>query len=410
MKKRISALVLSSCLLAGCAGQGAAATGETAAPSQAVPTAAPQSLTVNGLLDTSAAVGALELYAQAQNVTLQNSFETETADLVILDAPPQDDGTWKNLAENELLAAAAQRAGLDTESTVTALPVGQSLYAYWADNRVLTELLQSDAALDDLRAATWEEWFDFVTAVTHWCAEPGAVQVTLNGNVYTLPAERRETLANLNGVFAAQEPEVSGNSGDGGVAENTPALYTTALLAAGEPLTEENLTGPLNALEQELRLEDANSAWQADIANQRFNLAGLMNYPILANRAWLAIPADADEESARAAAAAILWLYTSKAGESALIDTLDLITPWGTGSNQNTAAAMQAAQVTAGILPGAALDQTQAAALQQAQRGLYYEADGITLRDGLWDEDAAAAWRSAVMAALGAESAEADDN
>ena len=81
MKKRISALVLSSCLLAGCAGQGAAATGETAAPSQAVPTAAPQSLTVNGLLDTSAAVGALELYAQAQNVTLQNSFETETADL-----------------------------------------------------------------------------------------------------------------------------------------------------------------------------------------------------------------------------------------------------------------------------------------------------------------------------------------
>lgn len=114
--------------------------------------------------------------------------------------------------------------------------MGQSLYAYWADNRVLTELLQSDAALDDLRAATWEEWFDFVTAVTHWCAEPGAVQVTLNGNVYTLPAERRETLANLNGVFAAQEPEVSGNSGDGGVAENTPALYTTALLAAGEPL------------------------------------------------------------------------------------------------------------------------------------------------------------------------------
>jgi len=108
--------------------------------------------------------------------------------------------------------------------------------------------------------------------------------------------------------------------------------------------------------------------------------------------------------------AAILWLYTSKAGESALIDTLDLITPWGTGSNQNAAAAMQAAQVTAGILPGAALDKTQAAALQQAQRGLYYEADGITLRDGLWDEDAAAAWRSAVMAALGAESAEADDN
>lgn len=78
---------------------------------------------------------------------------------------------------------------------------------------MLTELLQSDAALDDLRAATWEEWFDFVTAVTHWCAEPGAVQVTLNGNVYTLPAERRETLANLNGVFAAQGPVLAATAG-----------------------------------------------------------------------------------------------------------------------------------------------------------------------------------------------------
>ena len=47
----------------------------------------------------------------------------------------------------------------------------------------------------------------------------------------------------------------------------------------------------------------------------------------------------------------------ARLGESALIDTLDLITPWGTGSNQNAAAAMQAAQVTAGILPGAALDE-----------------------------------------------------
>ena len=373
---------------------------------------------------------------------------------------------WKNLAENELLAAAAQRAGLDTESTVTALPVGQSLYAYWADNRVLTELLQSDAALDDLRAATWEEWFDFVTAVTHWCAEPGAVQVTLNGNAYTLPAERRETLANLNGVFAAQGPEVSGNSGDGGVAENTPALYTTALLAAGEPLTEENLTGPLNALEQELRLEDANSAWQAgiadlwtskylfqqgnalfyrgyladlisdsgaalssaqkdalvwlpiknnlteaDIANQRFNLAGLMNYPHFwpTVPGWLS-PADADEESARAAAAAILWLYTSKAGGERVDRHPGPDHPLGYRQQPERRRGHAGGAGDSRYSAWRSAGQTQAAALQQAQRGLYYEVDGITLRDGLWDEDAAAAWRSAVMAALGAESAEADDN
>ena len=50
-----------------------------------------------------------------------------------------------------------------------------------------------------------------------------------------------------------------------------------------------------------------------------------MNYPILGNRAVLAILADADEESARAATAYFV-LYTSKAGERVLIDTLDLIT------------------------------------------------------------------------------------
>ena len=66
--------------------------------------------------------------------------------------------------------------------------------------------------------------------------------------------------------------------------------------------------------------------------------------------------------------------------------------------------------MTAGILPGAALDCKPSRRIAAEPARLYYEADGITLRDGLWDEDAAAAWRSAVMAALGAESGEADDN
>lgn len=455
MKKQIAALLLSSCLLAGCAGQSTSAVSESATESPAVPTAAPQSLTVKGLFDTSAAVGALEQYAKAQNVTLQGSFETGDADLAILEAPPQDDGKWKNLADNELLASAAQRAGLDVQTTITALPLGKSLYAYWADSRVLAELLPGDTALDDLRAATWAEWSDFVTAMTDWCAEPGAVEVTLNGHAYTLPAERSETLANLNGVFAAQGPEIRGSSGDGGVAENEAALYTVALLAAGEPLTEENLEGPLNALNRELKLEYANRAeiagdnaqwtsktlfqqgnalfyrgyladlvsgsgadlseaqkdalvWlpvkidltEEDINTERFNLAGLMSYPIFADRAWLAIPAEAGEEGTRAAAAAILWLYTSNAGESALIDTLDLITPWGTGSNQNQAAAMQAEQVNAGMLPGVTLTEGQAEVLQHVQRTLYYADDGVTLRDGVWNENVRDAWRSAVTTVL----------
>ena len=51
------------------------------------------------------------------------------------------------------------------------------------------------------------------------------------------------------------------------MAENNPCAVHHRPAGGGEPLTEENLTGPLNALEQELRLEDANSAWQAGIAD-----------------------------------------------------------------------------------------------------------------------------------------------
>ena len=105
---------------------------------------------------------------------------------------------------------------------------------------------------------------------------------------------------------------------------------------------------------------------ESDLGETEYNLTGLLNYPVLAGEAWLAVPAGADEARTEAAAAAMLWLYTSQAGEETLTQTLGLVTPWGTASNDTPLTAMQVEQVGAGILPEPALDTAAAAGLGEA--------------------------------------------
>ena len=190
--------------------------------------------------------------------------------------------------------------------------------------------------------------------------------------------------------------------------ENTAALYTGVLLAAGQTRSAATLTGPLNGLFSALALErvyqvkaegqalfrrgfladlaagmDEDAAArlvslplkcdfvQEDLSTDEYNLTGLMNYPVFAAPAWLAIPASASAEQAKAGAAAILWLYTSEAGEQVLSGDLLLVTPWGTASNVNPADA------------GAAL---------------YYLEDGTARTD--WGKPARQAWLQDVIAVL----------
>lgn len=450
MKRRFLASVLAACLLAGCTAQ---STVNTVAEMQTEPTAQPQELTVAGLYDSTAAARAVQIYAEAQGVTLMNADSAEEADLVLLDAAPNDSGSWKNLAEDSLLAAAAEKAGRDTAQPVTALPIGKSLYAYWADRRMLTELLQSETAVDDLRAATWQEWWAFAAALTVWCDAPAEQTVTLNGNTYTLVGTRTEHLANLSDVFAP--PQAGTNPG---AYENIPALYTSSLLAAGATYNTETLNGALNGLDAALQLEYActadydaaqtdrenpdsgdyledgqalfcraflcdlvggqnmalseeqkeNLVWlpvktnltDEDLYTSEFNLLGLTNYPVYATAGYFAIPASADDAGTKAAAAAILWLYYTEAGENALTETLDVVTPWGTASDQNTLGAMQVAQLGSGVLPGVNLSTSQSAAIFAAQYDTLYRDENGSFRTELWDTTTGNTWRSEVIAAL----------
>ena len=428
--KRLVALMLSVCLLAGCGGGSASASSGTEAAPQPAPTAAPQTLTVCAATGSdTAAVRAVEGYAQAQGVTLEYTDDAQSAGLVLLPAAPAQDGGWLDFGSDDLLTAAASRAGLDGQEGVTALPIGRSLYGYWADRAMLEELLGGDA-VSDLQAASWSEWRDLAQTVTGWIATPTAARVTLNGHAYTLPAQKSDRTAALSGVFETPDPA---NSAAG--TENTAALYTGVLLAAGQTRSAATLTGPLNGLFSALALErvyqvkaegqalfrrgfladlaagmDEDAAArlvslplkcdfvQEDLSTDEYNLTGLMNYPVFAAPAWLAIPASASAEQAKAGAAAILWLYTSEAGEQVLSGDLLLVTPWGTASDATAPAAMQIAQVGTGILPGVTLDSATAQALADAGAALYYLEDGTARTD--WGKPARQAWLQDVIAVL----------
>ena len=244
--------------------------------------------------------------------------------------------------------------------------------------------------------------------------------------------------AGLTGVFSLCEDSVTGGGG--------LPLYTGALLAAGQARDADTLTGPLNGVYSALTLELENAAgaesqaaaaqavaggtalfyrgslagwrqytgnalaeslvWlpvkcdlvQSDLGDTEYNLTGLLNSPVLAGEAWLAIPADASEQSRQAAAAAMLWLYTSQAGEETLTQALGLVTPWGTASDDDPLAAMQVEQVGAGILPQPVPDTAQAAALAEAGRALLYTEDGAARES--FGSAVRTAWREAAVQAL----------
>ena len=151
-RKAAAALVLPALLLAGCSladVKTAVIPAENTATIETAPTPAPQSLTVYASASLAPAVQA---YAAAQGVTLTLTEDAAAADLLLSDHAPG--GSLLDVTSDTLLAAAAARA--DITENATALPLGRSLYGYWANEQVLTALLGTDGAAA-LQSASWEE-------------------------------------------------------------------------------------------------------------------------------------------------------------------------------------------------------------------------------------------------------------
>ena len=405
-KIKSAALALPALLLAGCA---AALPAENTATIETAAAAAPQTLKVY----TSASLApAAQAYAEAQGVALTLTDEAASADLLLTDHAPG--GSLLDVTSDTLLAAAAARAGI-TENA-NALPLGRSLYGYWARADVLNALL-GDGAAAALQTANWEEWSDFVETLSAWMAEPKAATVTLSGTDYTLPDARPGSLT-ATGVFAAPLDRASG--------------YTAALLAADGTYTADALTGPLNGiysavslewdamadsaeggLFRRARLTDLLAAYGADacqdlvlipfktnledsdLTTEEYNLTGLLDYPILANAGCFALQDTGDAAALKSAESAVLWLYSSGDGEKALTNTLGVITPWNTASDTTTLGAMQVEQVNTAILPG--IDLPTAAAAQALT------ANEEALQGGTRGKAERTAFTQAALAALGAE-------
>ena len=85
---------------------------------------------------------------------------------------------------------------------------------------------------------------------------------------------------------------------------------------------------------------------------------------------YLTISSGSDETAQKAAKSAALWLYSSGEGETALTETLGVITPWNTASDTTTLGSMQIEQAGTGILPGITVTQAQADALVANEEAL----------------------------------------
>lgn len=377
---KYTAAALPVLLLAGCSLtdiKSAVLPAENTATIETAPTAAPQALTVYASAPLAPAAKA---YAAAQGVTLTLTDDAAQADLLMTDHAPS--GSLLDVTSDTLLAAAAARA--DITDNANTLPLGRSLYGYWANADVLNALL-GDGAAAALQGADWEEWSDFVETLSAWLAEPKAATVTLNGADYTLPDTRPDGVT-ATGVFAAPADRASG--------------YTAAVLAADGTYTSDALTGPLNGVYSAVTLEWDNMADSAenavfrrakltdllaeygadacqglvlvpfkcnldesDLTTEEYNLDGLLDYPVLADVGCIAINADTTAEGLKAAKSAALWLYSNGAGEDALTETLGVVTPWNTASDSTAVLAAQVEQVGTGILPGTTFDTATTEAL-----------------------------------------------
>lgn len=194
--RRLLAILLAAALLAGCAAdlrllpQG----GQDPAPS-AAPEATPAPGRVLAVWDeTGVLAEALELYAQAQGVTVEPAADAAGAALAVSAAEPADGAALDLTQQGELVQGMAG-ALTGQQTGCRSLPLAGSAYGYLADRARLTALLGAAFDPADLQNATAAQWRDFVAALEDWLEEPAEASVTLSGKEYSLPAEAPAELA-----------------------------------------------------------------------------------------------------------------------------------------------------------------------------------------------------------------------
>ena len=208
-----------------------------------------------------------------------------------------------------------------------------------------------------------------------WLAQPSARRVTLNGKAVTLPESRPAQLEGLSGVFAP-----AGEEGDtalyspaaaagGSLSQAAGAVYDLLELEAAHTAPGQGTGAVAGGTALFARAGSVQAAQLADpvllpckmpltAANDTPTTQQLLAWPTAGTGAWATIPTNGDSAQGEAA---LLWLYTSAAGRSALSAAgLAPITGAGTG-----AGGLAAERITSGeCLAAAAVPEAAREALR----------------------------------------------
>lgn len=142
------------------------------------------------------------------------------------------------------------------------LPFNVEGYGYIVDKNMLSDLFGADkldAVLEDLKAATYDEFAATVEALTAYIKDNKASEVTLNGNKYALAATKTGLATNLEGVFSMAGSE-KWTYGDHLINIAIDAVFPFSYDAAAATKEDvEKLKGPFLAYAKTLDLKSSNA-------------------------------------------------------------------------------------------------------------------------------------------------------
>lgn len=315
---------------------------------------------------------ALSVYAEQQQVEVLPADKEQAALVVAYQLPTKE--TAKDLSQDGGLVAVV--AGLNHQEACYGVPFGSNVYGYLVDNRLLKALLGESFDQENLKHCSWQEWRDFVEAVSNWIVEPTAQTVKLNGKTYKLPAAKTDETQALQGVFTFS----GANAYTGPILVPVMATHyktaelvhqmkqedTVALKGALQRLVEViemetvKMAGPEGAMEQKdaltLSAEQARQAFadgkalfyrtsasEAVLMNEdlqqnlvlipmKFNFVAedlgdgytveeIINQPVTVAAGWFTVSALADAKAQKEAQAFLVWAYTNETAKELLPKT-----------------------------------------------------------------------------------------
>jgi raffinose/stachyose/melibiose transport system substrate-binding protein len=187
-----------------------------------------------------------------------------------------------NAAFQKLAADIAPSLRMSTgNNTSYGIPYNVEGYGFIVDRQMIADLFganNADAALEDIRLASYDEWETFVNTLDNWIKSAAPLAVTLNGTSYTLADTKTALTEKLNGVFVIMGSQTWTYGGHlVNVALNCVFDNDNAALTATESQIQ-SLRGPLLAYIKTLDLKTSHLAGKTGPVTRNQELVSDANF------------------------------------------------------------------------------------------------------------------------------------